>query len=79
MSWNGSSIGCQLDDVNQLDDPLFAFLDSEQREVHVTLEFAAQYQGPVNPHMWNMSLYPEKPQVQINLASVEEGEENEKY
>ncbi len=41
-------------------DLLFAFLDTQQKEVHVTKEFAAQYQGPANPHMWNTSLHLER-------------------
>ncbi len=58
-------------------DPLFAFLDTQQKEVHVTKEIVVQYQGPANPRMWNTSLHPEWTCMQINLANVEEGEKNE--
>ncbi len=58
-------------------DLLFAFLDDQQKEVHVTKEFAVQYQGPANPCMWNTSLHPVRTRVLINLANVEEREKNE--
>ncbi len=63
-------------------DPLFAFIDSHDRTVHVTQGMADLYIGQgTNIRMWNTCIDPQKPRVQIDLATVdgEETEEQEQF
>ncbi len=65
-------------EVKQETDPLFSFLDNQDREVHITQEMAHLYIGQgTNVRMWNTCLQPEQPRVQIDLAPVEAGERDE--